>query len=330
MIVSRTPLRISLFGGGTDYPEYFNRKHGAVIGMGIDKYVYVTAMPLSPLHPYRYRLYWSKIERCADVEQITHPVVREVLKFYRRDQPTGFSIIADLPALNGLGSSSAFTVGFINSIALCERDELGQLAKDAIYIERDVLKENGGWQDQYLCAYGGFNRVDFYDGIVKVTPVQCSWTKELTESMFLIHTGDSRFSSDVCKQQCDRNLSGENDVYLDGLVRVVNDATWFLSGSYDDISCDDGSIAVIGQLLDEGWNIKKKLSTDITNAKIDELYGHALDSGAAGGKLCGAGSGGFMLVVVPVQNRKRFMDSMRNVTILPVKLAESGSEIVLR
>jgi D-glycero-alpha-D-manno-heptose-7-phosphate kinase len=148
--------------------------------------------------------------------------------------------------------------------------------------------------------------------------------------MFLIHTGDSRFSSDVCKQQCDRNLSGENDVYLDGLVRVVNDATWFLSGSYDDISCDDGSIAVIGQLLDEGWNIKKKLSTDITNAKIDELYGHALDSGAAGGKLCGAGSGGFMLVVVPVQNRKRFMDSMRNVTILPVKLAESGSEIVLR
>jgi D-glycero-alpha-D-manno-heptose-7-phosphate kinase len=199
MIVSRTPLRISFFGGGTDYPEYFERARGAVLGMAIDKYIYISALRLASVLDYKYRVSYSKIEMVAAVSEIQHPVVRAVLEHHGLDQPLDVSILADLPARSGLGSSSAFTVGFLNLVGTLRHQMMTKLdlARSAVYIERDVLGENVGVQDQYHAAFGGLNRFDFETGRTRLSPIQMSGACQgaLTSSLFLVYTGMTRFAS---------------------------------------------------------------------------------------------------------------------------------------
>lgn len=328
MIVSRTPLRISFFGGGTDFPEYFNRNRGAVIGMAIDKHVYVTAMRLSPIHPYRYRLYWSKIERCMSVDEIEHPVVRSVLSDMKITQPLGFSIIADLPARNGLGSSSAFTVGFLSAVmkVLGYNYPSPLHASGAIRIEREILKEAGGWQDQWICAEGGLRRWDFaLDGVDSRRMLMADGCESaLTSSLFLVHgNGKARNSWEVNAEQIERTTDHRNDDHLEAMLRLVDYAETVLTDPNPNTM-----LGGFGALLHEGWRLKKKLSRQISNPKIDELYAAAMASGALGGKLCGAGGSGFLVVLVPPENQKRFREMMRNVAILPVGIDNVGSTII--
>jgi len=318
MIVTRTPLRISLFGGGTDYPEWYMRNRGAVIGLAINKYVYVTAMPLSPLHPYKFRLYWSKIERCQTADEIEHPVVREYLRYNNINTPTGFSIIADLPARNGLGSSSAFTVGFINAMHPHAHTPL-QLARHAAYVERAILKENGGHQDQYLCSLGGFRRFDFHERGVTTKRVQGG---DITSSLFLLHTGVTRTASNVSAEQKYRTIDGLCDAQLNATLDLVDEAETILNGNQDPQDLAVG----VGRLMHEAWRIKRTMSSQITNPRIDELYEECLRSGALAGKICGAGAGGFFLAIVPEHAQQCFLERMeRRVPVIRVGLDTQGS-----
>jgi len=319
VIISRTPLRISLFGGGTDYPEWYRRSRGAVIGLAIDKYVYVTAMPLSKLHPYKFRLYWSKIERCQTADEIEHPVVREVLKT-RTCAPSGFSIIADLPARNGLGSSSAFTVGFLRILDdVCDRIEL---ADWAVYVERELLKEHGGHQDQFLCALGGLNRIDFSKDGEGYRRTQGA---DIVNSLFLLHTGVTRTASNVSAEQKYRTIDGLCDKQLNEMLALVDEAETILNGNQDPQDLAVG----VGRLMHEAWRIKRTMSSQITNPRIDELYEEALRAGAHAGKICGAGAGGFFLAIVPPSAQRRFLERMEpRVPVIRVGLDTEGSTII--
>ena len=320
MIISRTPLRISLFGGGTDYPEWYRRSRGAVIGLAIDKYVYVTAMPLSPLHPYKFRLYWSKIERCDRADEIEHPVVREVLR-YRPQGPMGFSIIADLPARNGLGSSSAFTVGFIK--VLEPTREAIHLADEAVTVERENLMEIGGHQDQFLCAFGGLRRIDFAGDVLPTT--RKTQGADIVNSLFLLHTGITRTASHVSAEQKYRTIDGLCDKQLEATLELVDEAETVLNGNQDPHDMAVG----IARLMHEAWRIKRTMSSQITNPRIDELYEEALRAGAHAGKICGAGAGGFLLAIVPPSAQRRFLERIEpKVPVIRVGLDTEGSTII--
>ena len=318
MIVTRTPLRISLFGGGTDYPEWYMRNRGAVIGLAINKYVYVTAMPLSKLHPYKFRLYWSKIERCDSYNEIEHPVVRAVLKMEDWRYPMGFSIIADLPARNGLGSSSAFTVGFLNALGIYSSKQ--DLANGAIYVERRLLDEHGGHQDQWLCALGGMNRLDFTDTGWEVNPVAATG---IVNSLFLLHTGVARTASNVSAEQKYRTIDGLCDKQLIETLALVDEAYDVLQHQ---TKSTESMVNDISKIMHEAWRIKRTMSSQITNPRIDELYEECLRSGALAGKICGAGAGGFFLAIVPEHAQQCFLERMeRRVPVIRVGLDTQGS-----
>ena len=329
MLVSRTPLRVSFFGGGTDYPEYFERDRGAVIGMAIDQHVYVTAMSLSPIHPYRFRLYWSKIERTQSATEITHPVVRAALEWFGMDAtPMGFSIIADLPARNGLGSSSSFTVGFLNLLYHMQsrRPTKADLAEAAVFLERVLLKEVGGVQDQFHAAFGGVNRFDFGKGHVRVTPVQMTGDCRdlLARSLLLLHTGNARTASDQLPEQMTRMREGKIDAHLSHLLALVDQAVDVLERPDPAVMLAD-----LGAMLHEGWETKKQLSPAVTNPGIDALYEAARAAGALGGKLCGAGNGGFLAVLVPPATQAKFRDTMRATPVIAAGLDTVGTTIVM-
>lgn len=325
MIISRTPFRISFFGGGTDYPAWYRENGGVVLSTTIDKYCYISCRYLPPFFEHKYRIVYSKIENVRELSEIRHPAVRAVLSWFNCDEGLEIHHDGDLPARSGLGSSSAFTVGLINAIMALRGQYVSyeQLARDAIHLEQEVMKENVGSQDQIATTYGGFNRIEFLtNNAFKVTPVILPPTRMecLERHLMLFFTGISRFASEIAKSKIDnlKNRSAE----LKRMEEMVGEALAILgrnSASLDDF----------GHLLDECWRYKRSLSAKVTNSMIDGIYEEARRAGALGGKLLGAGGGGFILLFVRPEQREALQQQLHRLIHVPFKFEALGSRIVL-
>lgn len=328
MVAVRTPLRVSLFGGGTDYPAYFRREPGAVLGFAIDKYIYLSALRLTASVDYRYRLSYSQVENVDSVAAIRHPVVRTVLQHYGFDEPTDFSVQADLPAAAGLGSSSAFTVSVINLISHLmgtPRTRM-ELAREAVHTEQVLLRENVGVQDQLHASFGGINRFDLSGDSFRLAPINISERdlRVLTDWMVLVYTGVKRHASAVVAEQLRSTASGALDAELREMLGFVDVAQQIL----EDAARRDDRPAHIGGLLHQSWQVKKRLSSRISAPEIDELYEFCLGHGAVGGKLCGAGGGGFLLMVVPPERRRSFEAAIGERQCVRFRIDTQGSVLV--
>ena len=327
MLISRTPMRVSLFGGGTDYPEYFRQKAGAVVGFAIDKYIYINAINLHAFVDYRYRIAYSKVELVDDLAKIEHPVVKSVLETYDCRQPMDITVQQDLPAASGLGSSSTFTVGFLKIVFAqkgikCSKLEL---ARHAIHIERDVLKEHVGVQDQLHASFGGFHRYDFLGDSITSSrlPFEEVNGNDLTDWLILVHTGRKRRATNVIDEQLKRTTEKVIDTELNHLLAIADEAQKIILASHSTAVAER-----LSPLLRESWRVKRSLSTKVTDSKIDELYDHCMASGAIAGKLCGAGGGGFLLLIVPPDRRRSFMAAVGERRCVIFKMNFSGAEIV--
>ena len=325
MIISRTPFRISLFGGGTDYPTWFREHGGSVIGTAIDKYCYISVRRLPPFFQHRSRIVYSQVELVHDVSEIQHPAVRGILADKGITDGIEIHHDADLPARSGLGSSSSFTVGLLNALYALDSKMVSkrELGREAIRIEQDVLKENVGSQDQLWAAYGGFNRIDFHpDGNFAVVPLIMSAERrtELTRSMMLCFTGFSRFASDFAHEQI-KNM-GNRKSQLRTMRSMVDSAV--------DILLDPKTpLRELGELLHESWRLKRELADNLSNAQIDEIYAAGREAGAIGGKLLGAGGGGFMLFLVEPEKREQVRARLKDLIHVNISLDSDGSKIVL-
>lgn len=327
MLITRTPMRISLFGGGTDYPEYFTKHRGAVIGLAIDKYIYIAALRMSGTQNYRYRLAYSQVETVDQVEQLQHRAVRAALGHYQVAESLDISIMADMPASSGLGSSSCFAVGMLNLIARLknERPTKLDLALRAIHLERELIQENVGVQDQMHAAFGGINRFDFDSGSYRITPIllRGDSLQYLLDSLVLVHTGVTRHASQVVASQVARTREGAIDASLERLLAIVDAGEQVLR----DLA-GRSLVTRIGEMLHDSWVVKRTLSPHVSSEAIDALYERAQHAGAIGGKLCGAGGGGFLLMVVPAEQKSRFVESMQPHRVIPLGLDTVGSTII--
>lgn len=327
MIISRTPVRLSFFGGGTDYNEYFERKGGAVLGTTINKYTYVSVNRLSEFFEYRIRVGYSKAELVNDVRDIAHPSVRETLKFKKIGGNLDIHIFADLPAQTGLGSSSSFTVGFLNALYALEGKQVAKqrLAEEAIYIEQQMIKENVGCQDQTHAAFGGLNVIEFGESRVSVRPVIISQDKYrfLNESLLIFYTGITRFASEIVKEQIENTKACNKDEYLERMRRMVYEADEIISNK-DPLNM----VRCLGELLHEAWKLKKCLSSKISNGFIDEMYSKAMDAGAYGGKLAGAGGGGFLFVLAPGEKHQAIRQALKGLLEVNFSFENEGSKVI--
>jgi D-glycero-alpha-D-manno-heptose-7-phosphate kinase len=323
MIISKTPFRVSFFGGGTDYPVWYEDHGGAVLSTTIDKYCYLTVRYLPPFFEHKHRIGYSNVENVKTDEEIHHPVVKALLKHFNIEKGVEVHHDGDLPARSGLGSSSAFTVGMINSLhalkgAIVTPD---QLAEQAIQIERTVLKENVGSQDQVAVAYGGFNKIIFNkDHSFHIQPMTLAKerTIELQSHLMLVFTGFSRFASAIAAEQI-KNTEERNQE-LTSIKDMVDHAV--------DILNSRRNINEFGKLLHESWQLKKSLSSKISNPAVDALYEKALKCGALGGKLLGAGGGGFMLLFVAPENRKKLKEGLKDFLEVEFSFERQGSQII--
>ena len=324
MIITRTPFRISFFGGGTDYPIWYKQNGGAVISAAIDKYCYITTRFLPPFFDYKYRIRYTDRELVKKISQIKHPSVRECLKFFNIDEGLEVVHTSDLPAMSGLGSSSSFTVGLLNSLYGYKGKKMPpkKLAEDAIMVEQELIKESVGSQDQIIAAFGGFNKISFNkDKTFKVQPLQISdfKIKQLEENLLLYFTGFQRYASDVAKSWIKNTPKKETE--LQEMGKLVIDAQKILESKNNNL--DD-----FGRLLDYNWNLKKSISNKISNGSIDQIYNAAMESGALGGKLLGAGSGGFILFYVNPENKEKVKRKLRKLLYVPFKFEQRGSLII--
>jgi D-glycero-alpha-D-manno-heptose-7-phosphate kinase len=325
MIISRTPFRVSLFGGGTDYPRWYRREGGAVLSATIDKYCYLSCRLLPRFFEARHRIVWSHIEVVSTIAEILHPCVREGLRYLCWDTANGVEIHhqGDLPARAGMGSSSAFAVGLIN--ALCalrgERLDPPELARRAMELEQDVLRENVGSQDQVASAYGGFNRIDFApDGGIAVKPLALPPERlaALESRLLLLFSGTTRLASDVAGSILESLDDRAQE--LRAMRAMVDDAHRMLAGG--------GDLDGIGKLLHEGWQLKRSLSPRVSNPTIDGIYEAALRSGALGGKLLGAGGSGFLLLYAPPERHAAIRAALPHLLHVPFKVEPRGSRII--
>ncbi len=325
MIISRTPFRISLFGGGTDYPTWFREHGGRVLGLAINKYCYISVRALPPFFEHKHRIVYSKVELVQDIDQIQHPAVRGVLTEMAIDHGIEIHHDADLPARSGLGSSSSFAVGLLHALnALRGRMVTkNELAREAIRIEQDVLKESVGCQDQIWAAYGGFNQISFHrDGTFEVAPIIVGDARreELRQSIMLFFTGFSRFASDFAQNKI-ANI-GNRTRQLETMQGMADEAL--------DILGDEGRpIRDLGALLHESWLLKRELADSVSTPEIDEIYAAGRDAGAIGGKLLGAGGGGFMVFLVEPEKRRQVRERLRKLIHVSVDFDQDGSKIVL-
>jgi D-glycero-alpha-D-manno-heptose-7-phosphate kinase len=325
MIISRTPFRISLFGGGTDYPAWFKEHGGSVIGTTIDKYCYLSVRRLPPFFEHKSKIVYSKVELVKNVNEIEHPAVRGVLTDMKIDDGLEIHHDADLPARSGLGSSSSFTVGLLNALYALDSRMMSkrELGREAIRIEQDVMKEDVGCQDQIWAAYGGFNRIDFHpDGNFSVAPfiLSASRRAELQQSLMLFFTGFSRFASDFAQDQIKNMNNRKNQLRM---IRSLVD-------SAADILLDPKApIRELGELLHQSWQIKRELADRVSNSQIDEIYDAARGAGATGGKLLGAGGGGFMVLVVDPEKRAQVRERLKKLIAVNVGFDTEGSKIVI-
>jgi len=325
MIITRTPFRISFFGGGTDYPGWFRDHGGAVLATTIDKYCYITCRRLPPFFEHKHRIVYSRIDNVQRPEQIEHPAVRAVLQWAQVSDGLEIHHDGDLPARSGLGSSSSFTVGLVHALHALRGQMAGKeaLARNAIHIEQDLIGENVGSQDQVSAAFGGFNRIEFRrDGGVDVAPVilPAGRREELKSHLMLCFTGLSRIASEVSKSKID-NLKNRAEE-LHRMRAMVDEA----AGILQDVR---RPIADFGKLLDASWQYKRRLSDKVSTPEIDHIYETAMVAGATGGKLLGAGGGGFMLLFAAPERQAAIRDRLANLVHVPFEFDDSGSKVVL-
>lgn len=327
IIYSKTPLRISFSGGGSDYPEYFHNFKGSVVGSSINQYIYIVSRPLKNWGKEKFTLSYRKAESVEHVDQIEHPVFREVLSRELSDKRFQFSVLADLPAGTGLGSSSTFTVGLLNLIKFLKEENLTRydLAKLAIKYEREFLKEHVGVQDQIHASYGGLNKYNFFKNEVSITPInQPSINREiLNQSIFLISTGIKRRATNVAKDQVKRTKEKKILSEIKNLTSLVDETISALESSNP-----SKMLSEMGKILNENWYIKKSLTKKISNEKLDNIHKSILSQGAYGGKLCGAGAGGFFLFVADPGNSKKIQKKFKK-QFIDISMENNGSKIIL-
>lgn len=324
-ILTRTPLRVSFAGGGTDLPAFYDVQYGSVLSTAIDKYIYVTVKRHGDVFNEAVRLNYSKSEQVQDIAEIENNIARECLRFLNVDPPIYISTVADLPASTGLGSSSSFAVGLLNALHAFrgERVAAGQLAEEASYIEIEVLKEPIGRQDQYAAAFGGLNLFCFRaGGDVTVEPVRLlnGNLKSLFDQILMFWTGHQRDSSAVLSEQKQNTPSR-----MESLVKMREQARQ-LQRLLSNRCCD---VEAFGRILDEGWQLKRDLAASITTAQIDHWYQSALKAGALGGKLCGAGGAGFLLFIAPHERHASVRNALANLRSIVVGPEVHGSQILL-
>ncbi|MGH2360666.1 MAG: kinase [bacterium] len=325
MIISKTPYRISFFGGGTDYPEWYLQEGGAVLSTTIDKYCYISCRFLPPFFNIKHRIVWSHIETVSTLSEILHPAVREGLRYLGFNDAVGLEIHhqGDLPARSGMGSSSSFAVGLFKALTALQGQMINkhELALKAIELEQTVLKENVGSQDQVAAAYGGLNVIHFSrNGEIKVEPVtlRAERIAELQSRLLLLYTGTSRLASDVAGDIM-ANLHGKGQ-RLREMRKMVDQAISILNGPS---SLDD-----FGRLLHEGWVLKRELSAGVTTATVDHVYRTALEHGALGGKLLGAGGSGFMVFYVPPERHAGVVKALSGYLHVPFQFETEGSTLM--
>ena len=323
MIISRTPFRVSFFGGGTDYNGWFQDHNGAVLATTIDKYCYIHCRYLPPFFEHKSRIIYSKMEHVKDsIDEIDHPSVREVLRFLKINEGVEIHHDGDLPARTGLGSSSSFTVGLLNSLYALKGQMVtkDRLAREAIYIEQAMIKENVGCQDQMQAAYGGFNLIEFGGtNHLRVQPLTIPAAKLefLEDHLLLFFTGFSRNASTIAKTQIE-NIP-QKKMELVRMHEMVREAVDVLNGN---------DMLKFGRLLDESWKLKRTLSDKISSTYIDDLYSTAIRAGAVGGKLLGAGGGGFVLIFVEPSRKDKIRKALKNLLEVPFKFENLGSQII--
>jgi D-glycero-alpha-D-manno-heptose-7-phosphate kinase len=325
MIITRTPFRISFFGGGTDYPIWYRQFGGSVLSTTIDKWCYITCRRLPPFFEYHSRVSYSKVENVVDNRNIEHPSVRACLQHLGVNEGVEIHHVADLPARTGLGTSSAFTVGLLLGLyALRDRmRDKHALAADAIHVEQQLLNEAVGSQDQVSAAYGGFNRINFnVDGGIEAKQILTSQDRlaALQQHCALYFTGFARTASEVAKEQI--RMTPHRKHELDMMFQMVNEAEAIITDSHR-------SLDEFGQLLHESWLVKRTLTQSITNSDLDEIYESGRSAGALGGKLLGAGGGGFMLFFVPPERRQALRMRLKNLLCVPIAFSNRGSHVVV-
>lgn len=326
-IISRTPVRISFFGGGTDYPAYYSRHPGAALGTTIDKYTYVSLNTLSDFFEYKLRISYSKIELVTALEEIQHPSVKGCFQHKGIFPLMDIHVSSDLPAKTGLGSSSSFTVGFLNALYAMQGKKVSRqhLAEEACYVEQKVIGERVGSQDQFHAAFGGMNVFEFNAEEIKVRPLIISRNKKqiLQDHLMVFYTGITRFANDVVKEQIDKTTNRDNDSYLSRMFDMVFEAEEIISSAPE-----HEFMHLLGKLLNEGWHLKKHLSSKISSPFIDTLYELALDQGAYGGKLCGAGSGGFLALFAPPAVQPAIRLALKDLLEVQFGFENEGSTII--
>lgn len=322
MIITQTPFRMSFFGGGTDLESYFKENRGAVISTTFDKYCYVNVRHLPRFFDYSTELSYSKTERVTSIDDIQHPAIRNAMKMLKMEE-IRLTYEADLPARSGLGTSSSFAVGMLNAFYALKGiyADKKKLADEAIYLERVLCNETGGWQDQIAASFGGFNRIDFSEDDYEVTPLIISPKRKrnLNDNLMMFFTGFTRFSSDVQKANA-LNKKG-NVKQLQEMFSLVSEAQSVLTDNNRDLND-------FGKLLDVTWKLKRSTGSAVTTSSIDTLYEKGIKAGALGGKLLGAGGGGFLVFYVPKENQSAVKEAMKDLLYIPFEFENGGTRVI--
>lgn len=325
MVISRTPFRVSFFGGGTDYPVWYKDHPGAVLSTTINKYCFITVRYLPPFFNYKFRIRYTQREETQSISEIQHPSAQKCLEFLNTNGcfDKGLEVLhhSDLPACTGLGTSSAFTVGVLNALYALKGQMVSKsrLVQDALYVEQELIKESVGSQDQTAVAYGGFNKISFGDTI-NVIPLTLSVerVRELQEHLMMFFTGFSRIASEIASTQIKK--TPDRYAELSQMYQLVDDALQILLSGTD--------LTEFGKLLHETWMLKRSLTEKISNTSIDDIYTAACKAGAIGGKLLGAGGGGCMLFFVPPELQNRLLAALKDLLLVPFTFERQGSQII--
>ncbi|MEI8206705.1 MAG: hypothetical protein WCG03_07500 [Kiritimatiellales bacterium] len=325
MIIARTPFRISFFGGGTDFPAFFQQHGGTVLGSTINKYCYISVHHLTAFSKHRFRASYSRTESVLAPEEFQHPLIRETLLLLNQQEGVEISHVADLPGQTGLGSSSAFTVGLLNALYAFrgQRTTPEELARQAIHIERDRVGDAGGWQDQYEAAYGGFRRINFRKGQpvqVLSIGVTADRLQELENNLLLFYMGTESSAESILQDQ--KKRAGENEKALLTMMQMVDHAERILA--------DGGPLAGFGDLLHESWQLKRSLANGVSNSQIDQAYETARAAGARGGKLLGAGGRGFICLYAEPEKQAAVREVLKGLNEVRFGFSAEGSRIIFQ
>jgi len=322
MIITKTPYRISFFGGGSDYPIWYKKFGGSVLSTTIDKYIYISCRELPPFFDHKYRIVWSKIENVKTIDEIKHLTVRKLIKYNKIKSGLEIHYDGDLPARSGMGSSSSFSVGLMRALNNYQHKNIKgiSLAYKTILFEQKIMKETVGSQDQVAASVGGFNKINFLKNEkIIVKKILSNNLKRLNSNLLLLYTGIQR-NADAVASNYVHKLSNEKEKNIRKIISNVELGEKMIKS---------GNINDFGKLLHHAWMEKKELSKSISNHKIDELYKSSIQNGARGGKLLGAGGGGFLLVYINKEKQKNFLSKIKNITNIPFKFSNEGCEVIL-